>query len=288
MATYIKPEAIKDASLPIGKVAAMSEDERLAFLVSLGLGKIGVVSQVQNWNASNTEYTISNKVMGVIPQSFITEWIDATKAWYDPYGGPNPTEIQEGSFNEQTGYFELHGLTDLTYYDARMIMLYGRRLGINYFSCANSLGVRTIHVPTLGNLWSSVNAMGLFVPPDAEVVKCPIGWTAPQRWLLKKNNYDDLNQQNKLHTIEYVMINSTHVTYLPALRNCKIMINGNGVILNLAKSPLLTIQSVKDMIELSHGSCTLTLHKDVYDAAMADESILAALEAHTNISLASA
>ena len=40
MATYIKPEAIKDASLPIGKVAAMSEDERLAFLVSLGLGNL--------------------------------------------------------------------------------------------------------------------------------------------------------------------------------------------------------------------------------------------------------
>lgn len=40
MATYIKPEAIKDASLPIGKVAAMSENERLAFLVSLGLGNL--------------------------------------------------------------------------------------------------------------------------------------------------------------------------------------------------------------------------------------------------------
>lgn len=40
MATYIKPEAIKDASLPIGKVATMSENERLAFLVSLGLGNL--------------------------------------------------------------------------------------------------------------------------------------------------------------------------------------------------------------------------------------------------------
>lgn len=37
MATYIKPEAIKDASLPIGKVAAMSENERLAFLDLLGI-----------------------------------------------------------------------------------------------------------------------------------------------------------------------------------------------------------------------------------------------------------
>lgn len=43
MATYIKPEAIKDASLPIGKVATMSEDERLAFLVQLGLGNLAEV-----------------------------------------------------------------------------------------------------------------------------------------------------------------------------------------------------------------------------------------------------
>ena len=105
MATYIKPEAIKDASLPIGKVAAMSEDERLAFLVSLGLGKIGVVSQVQHWASDNSGYTISDVVRGFIPQEFITQ-----------------AEVAGASYNAETGYFEANSLTDLTYEDMLLIL----------------------------------------------------------------------------------------------------------------------------------------------------------------------
>lgn len=111
MATYIKPEAIKDASLPIGKVAAMSENERLAFLVSLGLGKIGVVSQKQTWNAVGAEpaYVMSNKVEGFISQDNIDSLIS--------YGFV---------FNEGTGYFELNGLTDISLQEALDIVAVGK------------------------------------------------------------------------------------------------------------------------------------------------------------------
>lgn len=111
MATYIKPEAIKDASLPIGKVAAMSEDERLAFLVSLGLGKIGVVSQKQTWNAVGVEpaYVMSDKVEGFISQDNIDSLIS--------YGFV---------FNEGTGYFELNGLTDISLQEALDIVAVGK------------------------------------------------------------------------------------------------------------------------------------------------------------------
>ena len=40
METYINPQAIKDASIPISKVAAMSDNERLAFVDSLRLSNI--------------------------------------------------------------------------------------------------------------------------------------------------------------------------------------------------------------------------------------------------------
>lgn len=111
MATYIKPEAIKDASLPIGKVAAMSEDERLAFLVQLGLGKIGVVSQKQTWNAVGVEpaYVMSDKVEGFISQDNIDSLIS--------YGFV---------FNEETGYFELNGLTDISLQEALNIVAVGK------------------------------------------------------------------------------------------------------------------------------------------------------------------
>ena len=111
MATYIKPEAIKDASLPIGKVAAMSENERLAFLVSLGLGKIGIVSQKQTWNAVGADpaYVMSNKVEGFISQDNIDRIIS--------YGFV---------FNEKTGYFELNGLTDISLQEALDIVAVGK------------------------------------------------------------------------------------------------------------------------------------------------------------------
>ena len=40
--------------------------------------------------------------------------------------------------------------------------------------------------------------------------------------------------------------------------------------------------------EAATSAITITLHASAYARAMADESILAALEAHTNISLAQA
>lgn len=75
MATYIKPEAIKDASLPIGKVAAMSEDERLAFLVSLGLGNL-------------TEVPDDGKVYGRTHG----EWVEVGDGDWKYWGNITPTK----------------------------------------------------------------------------------------------------------------------------------------------------------------------------------------------------
>ena len=58
----------------------------------------------------------------------------------------------------------------------------------------------------------------------------------------------------------------------------------------IAKTPVLSIKSVLYMInnEAATSPITITLHADVYNRCMANEDILAALAAHTNISLASA
>lgn len=63
-------------------------------------------------------------------------------------------------------------------------------------------------------------------------------------------------------------------------------INTNIIIL----SPVLSIKSVLYMInnEKATSPITITLHADVYNRCMANADILAALEAHTNVSLASA
>lgn len=60
--------------------------------------------------------------------------------------------------------------------------------------------------------------------------------------------------------------------------------------LGFKDSPLLSNESVLFLInhEAATSAITITLHPDAYARAMANADILAALEQHTNISLASA
>lgn len=128
MATYIKPDAIKDNSLSIekinnvaldlaDKVNALSDEGKSTFLNKIGLGKIGVISQKQNWNAVGVEpaYVMSDKVEGFISQDNIDRLIS--------YGF---------AFNEGTGYFELNGLTDISLQEALDIAAVGKP---NYSLC---------------------------------------------------------------------------------------------------------------------------------------------------------
>ena len=58
----------------------------------------------------------------------------------------------------------------------------------------------------------------------------------------------------------------------------------------IGKSSVLSVKSVLYMInnEAATSAITITLHADVYNRCMANADILAALQAHTNVSLASA
>lgn len=92
-------------------IDSLSKDEKAAFLVSLGLGKIGVVSQKQTWNDVGVEpaYVMSEKVKGFISKDNIDSLIS--------YGF---------AFNEGTGYFELNGLTDISLQEALNIVAAGK------------------------------------------------------------------------------------------------------------------------------------------------------------------
>lgn len=70
------------------------------------LGKWGVISQTQTWNWQQYvggTYTMSNQVWGLIPQASIDLYEDAGAV-----------------FNKSTGYFELNGLTDLSYKEIQL------------------------------------------------------------------------------------------------------------------------------------------------------------------------
>lgn len=114
MATYIKPDAIKDNSLSIekinnvaldlaDKVNALSDEGKNTFLNKIGLGKIGVISQKQNWTSDYSSYTVSDVVRGIIPQYIIDHWISLTtsekREKVDGY--------VEFRFNEETGFLSV-------------------------------------------------------------------------------------------------------------------------------------------------------------------------------------
>ena len=69
-----------------------------------------------------------------------------------------------------------------------------------------------------------------------------------------------------------------------------LMIKGLNLSILLSESRLLTIHSILFLInnEVSKSAITITLHPDAYTRAMANADIIAALEAHPNVSLASA
>ena len=71
------------------------------------LGKWGVISQTQTWSYSNAagyDYTMSDLVYGMIPQANIDLFVSAG-----------------ATFNATTGYFELNGLTDISYEEMEKI-----------------------------------------------------------------------------------------------------------------------------------------------------------------------
>ena len=279
MATYIKPEAIKDASLPIGKVATMSEDERLAFLVSLGLGKIGVVSQKQTWASDNSGYTISDVVRGLIPQYIIDQWERlSSKSRLD--------SNVYFRYNQETGYFECNNLVDITLNDAFDIILYGDAQ--NCQRKPYSRGSRVVFCSDLGDNWSSKNAIGIPFH-TVERVYCQ-SWRGPGRtYYMDTNEFRETYFLKEIYDVSLKGA-SNYINVTKAYALTKLFAFDLKTNISIVNSPFLSNESILFLIEheASSSSITITLHASAYARAMADESILAALEAHTNISLASA
>lgn len=99
----------EDVSNKVNSLSAKSTHQQYpsAKAVVDSLGKWGVISQTQTWTgtaATGYDYTMSNLVHGLIPQANIDLYVAAGAV-----------------FNETTGYFELNGLTDISYKEMEII-----------------------------------------------------------------------------------------------------------------------------------------------------------------------
>ena len=251
-------------------------------LVYDSLGKKGVIRQTQTWTQAadgGYDYTMSNPVRGIIPQANIDLF-----------------ESAGAVFNEQTGYFELNGLTDLSYED--MFAIYGAKNALRHPSRSCLLAsVRTVpNFPT--NNYNDIN-------PDFEYAfknsKLEILFTNTSNLVVNSVNLQKVIQLfynciylKKCGYLRAASVGASGFTSQYIFYNCfsleDMYIRELKGSIRLDYSPRLTTASILFMIEQETASAafTITLHATAYARATADPAVQAALAAHTNVTLASA
>lgn len=187
----------------------------------------------------------------------------------------------------KAGRWYLNGIGDLTTEEIRNIYHFqpifecvGR--GINYLLCQNPCRVffdMISNAMTIGYNFENVSyASSVLVLP----------FKTARASKLSAFIYNS-TVKHILGTLETITNASTsnafETTTLRTLKLVKLCVN-----VTFKKCSQLTLKSILYMIqnEAATSAITITLHADVYAKAMADESILAALAEHTNVSLADA
>lgn len=232
------------------------------------LGKWGVVSQTQTWTQAadgGYDHTMSNQVRGLIPQSFIDDAVSAG-----------------ATFNATTGYFEVNGLTDISYNEMhdllaiRPLVITACAVGTitlqNYPKCPRTL-------PTLYRKTASISAYNFFR------VNAQVGETTPlesvgisQDMPLIFTTFEQLFYGSPYLKRVYGVLKKTGTggNFNLCFANCAsledVSINGLDKNISIAQSGRLTLASVVYMVDNAANSSaiTITLHATAYARCQAD------------------
>lgn len=248
-------------------VDSFSADEKAAFLVSLGLGKIGVISQKQTWNGVGVEpaYVMSEQVSGFISQDNIDRLIS--------YGFV---------FNEETGYFELNGLTDISLQEALDIVAAGKP---NFSLCDLHYAYKKIrtNLPIFANMQYNSEYFGNGISNQIRIGSMAL-YSDIEVFVYGqyKNNNDYIGSGLKYSTIiqggkaffkclkleKLYIIPGTTTRFYNTFKDCIRLKELELVYLtcnvNLGDSSLLSAKSIHIMIANANntGAITITLHSD--------------------------
>lgn len=202
------------------------------------------------------------------PQSFIDGW---NNACIDPR-----TKQVVGQYNESTGYFELNGLTDITYQQAMDIYRYtsnGVRLDGEKITVYGFAQFRTNLPPSSGAYWVQINNL-FSLNSILEVARLPQYYSSEVR--LKPNTRDAFAQCYKLREIINVMKAPSHVsdsyTWLGTFYKCyeleTVRIKNLYGNISFAQSPLISSDSISYLVEnrtTAHTDpITVEVHADTF------------------------
>lgn len=202
------------------------------------------------------------------PQSFIDLW---NNACIDPR-----TKRAVGRYNESTGYFELNGLTDITYQQAMDIYRYtsdGVRMSDMQVMGYGYAQFRTNLPPSLGCYWVRINNL-FTLNRILEVVRLPQFYQTEVR--LGPNTRSAFEGCYKLREIINVMEAPSHAsdayTWYGTFSGCFALetvwikkLYGN---ISFAQSPLISSDSISYLVEnrtTAHTDpITVTVHADTF------------------------
>ena len=188
----------------------------------------------------------------------------------------------------KSGYWYLNELGDISNEEMRAILIQGRNsdcLNCQTSSVATSLPLRTnlfpLRQPTSIN-WLNVEVVVLLGNPEV------LDYTA----LPQKSPYETIYSNQFVCRKILTIIDSTMFSIKKeyTMRRLEFFKLKNMALSQYIDSPYFREDCILYMIqnEAATSAITITLHADAYARAMANADILAALEAHPNVSLASA
>ena len=225
-----------------------------------GDGKMGVISQTQTWSGTGSNprtYVMSNQVWGAIPQANIDLF-----------------EAAGATFNTLTGYFELNGLTDISYeemkeiYNGSITMLTPIRTRSYTLS---DIAIRTnlpmVH-PT-STVTVACDGLCLF---SHQIEAVNVGT------LNSQNNMQDAFRGNSIRKIigEMKVGSVTEANFNRTFNNAysleEVTLYNVKVSIPIKDSSLLSLASVVYMVEnaANTSAITITLHATAYARCQAD------------------
>lgn len=256
-------------------------------LVYDSLYKRGVISQTQTWTQAadgGYDYVMSALVYGDIPRYFID--------LVAPCGA---------SFNATTGYFELNGLTDISYEEMLAIYNYGTSFFHTLENRFRAATIRTnIKEPWEGDvnpniMYSNANVSTMFYTSRLEVAHIFSQKDGTSEYFAPVTMSDFIRYSSFLKEVDGIIDVTNRVSIVasflysaPSLEDVRIF--GLRANITIPLSPRLSVASILYMInnEAATSAITITLHATAYARATADADITAALQNHPNITLVSA
>ena len=257
---FLEQSANKSNDIPTDRESTTNYPSVKAVFDSLG--KWGIVSQTQTWTGSGSNprtYTMSEQVWGMIPRANIDLYV-----------------ANGAIFNDTTGYFELNGLTDISYNEMKAI--YALTIGAvpissnRCFQFAN-LAVRT---PLLLMATSSfaTNLQYWFYNSAVEVVKTRThfcthaNFAGAFRGCVKLRRVDGVDGSSIILSTAAALTS----TFLQCYSLEHIYIGKLAGNVSFSDSSLLDLESIVYAVNNSANTTaiTITLHATAYARCQAD------------------